>query len=65
MWQIANETDPEQVFLGRKYRKEVALADPKGEVVSAVTSAAPWRDQLLLTGFFTPEAVVCQMPSTL
>ncbi|GAA6025294.1 hypothetical protein JCM8202_002680 [Rhodotorula sphaerocarpa] len=65
VWQIANETDPEQVFLGRKYRKEVALADPKGEVVSAVTSAAPWRDQLLLTGFFTPEAVVCQMPSTL
>ncbi|BGP40550.1 hypothetical protein JCM10449v2_004512 [Rhodotorula kratochvilovae] len=65
IWRIANETNPDEVFLGRKWKKEVVLSDPQGEVVSAVTTAAPWRDEVLLTGFFTPHAVVCKMGEVL
>lgn len=60
IWRVANQTSDEQ-FLGRRWAKDVVLADPKGETVSAVTTAAPWRDQLLLTGYFTPHAVVCRL----
>ncbi|GAA5843601.1 hypothetical protein JCM9279_000804 [Rhodotorula babjevae] len=65
VWRISNETDITERYMGRKYRHAVALADPLGEVVSAVTTAAPWRDELLLTGYFTPHAVVCKMGETL
>ncbi|GAA5983785.1 hypothetical protein JCM10908_005927 [Rhodotorula pacifica] len=65
IWRIANETNEEARFLGRRYTKEVMLADPSGEVVSAITTAAPWRDQLLLTGFFTPHVVLCQLEQEL
>ncbi|KWU42021.1 calcium-dependent phosphotriesterase [Rhodotorula sp. JG-1b] len=60
IWRVSNETSSEETFLGRQYKREVYLADPEGEVVSAVTTAAPWRNQLLLTGFFTPHATVCE-----
>ncbi|GJN90939.1 hypothetical protein Rhopal_003953-T1 [Rhodotorula paludigena] len=60
IWRVANQTSDEQ-FLGRRWAKDVVLADPMGETVSAVTTAAPWRDQLLLTGYFTPHAVVCRL----
>ncbi|GAA6055326.1 hypothetical protein JCM3770_005286 [Rhodotorula araucariae] len=60
IWRIGNETDADEVFLGRKWRKDVVLADPIGDIASAVTTAAPWRDELLLTGYFTPHAVICK-----
>lgn len=65
IWRIGNETDPEQTFLGRQYTKEVALADPTGQTVTVVTAAVPWKNQLLLTGYFSPHAVVCEFDSEL
>lgn len=65
VWRIKNQTSPEELYLGRKYVQEVVLSDPEGEVVSAVTTAAPWRDELLLTGYFTPHAVVCKVGEAL
>ncbi|GAA5862928.1 hypothetical protein JCM8547_003624 [Rhodosporidiobolus lusitaniae] len=64
VWKVANETGEAQ-FYGQKYKTEVALADPEGKVVSAITSAVPYTDELLLTGYFTPHAVVCKMPQEL
>ncbi|GAA5864182.1 hypothetical protein JCM3774_001248 [Rhodotorula dairenensis] len=60
VWRIANQTEQDETYLGRKFTKGVSLADPEGKVVSAITTAAPWRNQLLLTGFFAPHASVCE-----
>ncbi|GAA5910446.1 hypothetical protein JCM6882_007358 [Rhodosporidiobolus microsporus] len=60
VWRVGNETGEGQ-FYGRQFRTSVALADPTGEVVSAITSAAPYGDKLLLTGYFTPHATVCRL----
>ncbi|BGP16722.1 hypothetical protein JCM10213_009140 [Rhodosporidiobolus nylandii] len=64
IWRVANETGEAQ-FYGQKYATSIALADPDSKVVSAITSAAPYKDQLLLTGFFSPDAALCKMPEVL
>ncbi|GAA5999682.1 hypothetical protein JCM10207_005867 [Rhodosporidiobolus poonsookiae] len=45
---------------GKKYIAELAFADT-GAIVSASTTAAPYRDSLLLTGLFADKAVVCKI----
>ncbi|GAA5844013.1 hypothetical protein JCM3766R1_004046 [Sporobolomyces carnicolor] len=43
-----------------KYRAEIAFADD-GSIVSASTTAAPYRGKLVLTGVFSREVSVCDL----
>ncbi|GAA5999732.1 hypothetical protein JCM10207_005883 [Rhodosporidiobolus poonsookiae] len=63
VWSVQNETGAAQYY-GQKYATLLALSDPTGEVVSGITTAAPWREWLLLTGYFTPDAVMCRLDET-
>ncbi|GAA5820765.1 hypothetical protein JCM11251_003148 [Rhodosporidiobolus azoricus] len=60
VWRVANETGEGQ-FYGRQFATSLAVSDPDGKVVSAVTSAVPYQDKLLLTGYYTPHATVCTL----
>ncbi|GAA5970468.1 hypothetical protein JCM21900_003138 [Sporobolomyces salmonicolor] len=64
IWRIANETGEKQ-FYGQKYKTELVLSDSTEKAVSAITSAIPYEDKLLLTGYFTEAAVVCKFPDVL
>ncbi|CEQ42476.1 SPOSA6832_04304 [Sporobolomyces salmonicolor] len=48
------------VSTGNKYRKDLVFAD-LGDVVSASTSSAPYKNKLLLTGVYSSEVVVCDL----
>ncbi|GAA5846313.1 hypothetical protein JCM3766R1_002205 [Sporobolomyces carnicolor] len=52
-------------FYGHQYKTSLVLSDPTNEIVSSITTAAPFDDQLLLTGYFTKHAVVCKMSEPL
>ncbi|GAA5939653.1 hypothetical protein JCM10213_009152 [Rhodosporidiobolus nylandii] len=56
-WRVTNATDAAEPR-NRKYKAELAFADT-GEIVSASTTAAPYKNQLLLTGIFSKEVVLC------
>ncbi|GAA6062974.1 hypothetical protein JCM10212_005733 [Sporobolomyces blumeae] len=64
IWKIEEEKG-EGRFYGHQHKTSLALSDPENEVVSSITTAAPYKNKLLLTGYFTKQAVVCTMSDTL
>ncbi|GAA5888501.1 hypothetical protein JCM16303_002192 [Sporobolomyces ruberrimus] len=49
IWKIEEEKG-EGRFYGHQYKTSLLLSDPKNDVVSSITTAAPFEDRLLLTG---------------
>ncbi|GAA5942201.1 uncharacterized protein JCM15063_002041 [Sporobolomyces koalae] len=64
IWKIEPETG-DQRFYGHQYKTSLVLSDPENEILSSITTAAPYGNQLLLTGHFTKNVVVCEMSDNL
>ncbi|GAA5961203.1 hypothetical protein JCM3765_001263 [Sporobolomyces pararoseus] len=60
IWKVEEEKG-EGRFYGHQYKTSLVLSDPENTVVSSITTAAPFKNKLLLTGYFTERAVVCDI----
>ncbi|ORY84183.1 serum paraoxonase/arylesterase [Leucosporidium creatinivorum] len=59
VYRITNDTSEGQYY-GNKYKIDRVFGD-NGQIVSGATTAAPYKNQLLLTGVMSDKVVVCEI----